>query len=248
MSATHTETKVAIITGGARGLGFSCAQRLARQGCCCVLFDLHESEAHTAAEILGANHLGLSVDVTDENAVASALASVTRRVGTPAILINSAGIIGPNMPACKAPVAEVEKVMRVNFFGTFIMCAQVAPLMLPNKWGRIVNVASIAGKEGNPNLSAYSASKGAVIAFTKSLGKELAQTGILVNAIAPAVIATEMNRDVTPETLTMMLSKIPMGRLGKPEEVANLVAFLASEENSFSTGAVFDLSGGRATY
>lgn len=248
MKQARDEANVAIITGGARGLGWACAERLAKQGRKCVLFDLNAHEAAAAADRLGPGHMGLAVDVTDESAVAAALAEVNERVGTPAVLVNSAGIIGPNTPAVKAPVVEVDRVMRVNFLGTFIMCAQVAALMLPRKWGRIVNVASIAGKEGNPNLSAYSASKGAVIAFTKSLGKELAQTGILVNAIAPAVIDTEMNRDVTPDTLAMMLSKIPMGRLGKPEEVANLVAFLASDENSFSTGAVFDLSGGRATY
>jgi 3-oxoacyl-[acyl-carrier protein] reductase len=247
-AASESPARVALVTGAARGLGLACARRLAADGVRCALVDLLEADVARAAESLGAGHIGLRVDVTDPAAVEAAFATARQRLGVVNVLVNSAGITGTTKPSWEVDRAEVRRVMEVNFMGTFHTSVAAVPGMIEAGWGRIVNVASIAGKEGNPNLAAYSSSKGAVIAFTKSLGKELATKGILVNAIAPAVIATEMNQTVTPEVLAYMLSRIPMGRVGQPEEVAELVAFLASSRVSFSTGAVYDLSGGRATY
>jgi NAD(P)-dependent dehydrogenase (short-subunit alcohol dehydrogenase family) len=173
---------------------------------------------------------------------------VASRVGPVDILINSAGIIGPNKPLWQTSDAEWQRTFDVNVNGVFNLCRAVVPSMRQKGWGRIINVASIAGKEGNPDLAAYSASKAAVIGLTKSLGKELATTGVLVNAIAPAVIETPMNATTTPEVLAYMVSRIPMGRLGQADEVAALASWLAGDEVSFSTGAVYDITGGRATY
>jgi 3-oxoacyl-[acyl-carrier protein] reductase len=184
------------------------------------------------------------LDVSDGLAINAAVAEV----GPVDILINSAGVIGPNKPLWEITDDEWQSTFSVNVDGVFNLCRAVVPAMREKAWGRIVNIASIAGKEGNPNLAAYSASKGAVIALTKALGKELATSGVLVNAIAPAVIETPMNAGNTPEVLAYMLSRIPMGRIGQADEVAALVAWLVSDEVSFSTGAVFDISGGRATY
>ncbi len=164
------------------------------------------------------------------------------------ILVNSAGIVGPNKSLWDISEEEWRRTLDVNLTGTFLMSRAVVPGMRERQWGRIVNVSSVAGKEGNPNLAAYSASKAGVIALTKSLSKELAVDGVLVNALTPAVVATPMNADTSPETLNYMIAKIPMGRVGLPAEVAELVAWLASEKCSFSTGAVFDISGGRSTY
>jgi 3-oxoacyl-[acyl-carrier protein] reductase len=239
---------VAAVTGGAQGIGYACALRLAEEGVRCALLDVSGDRVADAARRLGAGHVGIAVDVTDASKVRAALDAAERSVGSVNVVVNSAGIAGPNRPSWEADVADVRRVMDVNFLGTWLVCSAAVPAMVQQGWGRIVNIASIAGKEGNPNLAAYSASKGAVIAYTKALGKELATKGVLVNCIAPAVIATEMNRDVTPEMLAYMLMKIPMGRLGQPAEVAELVAWLASERITFSTGAVYDISGGRATY
>jgi NAD(P)-dependent dehydrogenase (short-subunit alcohol dehydrogenase family) len=186
----------------------------------------------------------LRLDVTDEAAVVA----VVGEIGPVDVLLNSAGIVGPNKPLRETTREEWETTFAVNVHGTVAMCRAVIPGMVAQGWGRIVNFASMAGKDGNPNLSTYSASKAAVIGLTKSLGKELATTGVLVNAIAPAVIATEMNAATAPEVLEYLTSLIPMKRIGRPEEVAELVAWLASERCSFSTGAVYDISGGRATY
>ncbi|WP_331909703.1 SDR family NAD(P)-dependent oxidoreductase [Microbacterium sp.] len=223
--------KRALITGGARGLGAATASRLRADGVEVITVDL----AGDVDEIL---------DITDEEAVA-ALAS---RVAAVDILINSAGIVGPNMPLVETTTADWRTTLEVNVLGTVGMMRAFVPGMVERGWGRVVNFASMAGKDGNPNLAAYSASKAAVIALTKSAGKELATTGVLVNAIAPAVIATPMNDSTAPEVLAHITSLIPMKRVGEASEVAELVAWLASEKVSFSTGAVYDISGGRATY
>jgi NAD(P)-dependent dehydrogenase (short-subunit alcohol dehydrogenase family) len=221
----------AIVTGAESGIGAACVARLRREGAQTVSFDLS-----AAADF--------QVDVSDGAAVNAAVAEV----GPVDILINSAGVIGPNKPLWEISDYEWQSTFSVNVNGVFNLCRAVVPAMREKGWGRVVNIASIAGKEGNPNLAAYSASKGAVIALTKALGKELATSGVLVNAIAPAVIETPMNAGNTPEVLAYMLSRIPMGRIGQADEVASLVAWLVSDELSFSTGAVYDISGGRATY
>ena len=221
----------AIVTGAESGIGAACVARLRREGIDTVSFDL-SPEAN------------FQLDVSDGLAVSAAVAEV----GPVDILINSAGVIGPNKPLWEITEDEWQSTFSVNVNGVFNLCRAVVPAMREKAWGRIVNIASIAGKEGNPNLAAYSASKGAVIALTKALGKELATSGVLVNAIAPAVIETPMNAGNTPEVLAYMLSRIPMGRIGQADEVAALVAWLVSDEVSFSTGAVYDISGGRATY
>ncbi|MDP9027791.1 MAG: SDR family oxidoreductase [Actinomycetota bacterium] len=224
-------TRTAIITGGMSGLGAASAIRLAEDGVEVVRFDLSAN-----ADVV--------VDVSDAAAVDAAVA----RVGGADILLNCAGIVGPNMPLWEVDGEAWDRVFAVNVRGTFNLCHAVVPGMRERGWGRIVNFASIAGKEGNPNLAAYSASKGAVIAMTKSLGKELATSGVIVTAVAPAVIETPMNADNTPEVLQYMTNLIPMKRLGRAEEVAELAAWLASDRVSFSTGAIYDISGGRATY
>jgi 2-dehydro-3-deoxy-L-rhamnonate dehydrogenase (NAD+) len=229
---THTATtRTAVVTGGLSGLGQASARRLAADGVTVVTFDVSPG-----ADVV--------VDVTDADAVAAAAAEV----GPVDILVNSAGVVGPNKPLWEVQDDEWSATFAVNVTGTFHLCRAFVPGMRERGWGRIVNIASMAGKDGNPRLSAYSASKGAVIAMTKSLGKELATTGVLVNAVAPAVIDTPMNAATSPEVLAHLTSLIPMGRLGRAEEVAELIAWLASDRCSFSTGAVYDISGGRATY
>lgn len=241
-------SRVALITGGARGIGFACAKRLASEGVRCMLVDLDKKTLRSAVSELGENHIVFSANITDHKQVKAAFAAAQEKLGTVNVIVNSAGITGTTRPSWEVDIQEVKRVLEINVLGTFQVCTIGIPSMIENGWGRIVNIASIAGKEGNPNLAAYSASKGAVIALTKSLGKELAIKGVLVNAIAPAVIETEMNKSVSKETLDYMVSKIPMQRLGKVEEVAELVAYLSSDRVSFSTGAVYDISGGRATY
>lgn len=240
--------RAALVTGGGRGIGFACAKRLAAEGVACALLDVQRDLAREAARSLGGGHAGIAADVTKQEDVARAFREAEAALGPVNLIVNSAGIAGPTAPAWELDPAEVRRVLDVNYMGTFLVCAAGIPSMIRQGWGRIVNIASIAGKEGNPNLSAYSASKGAVIALTKSLGKELATKGVLVNAVAPAVIESEMSRGVSKETFDYMVSKIPMGRLGKPEEVAELVAWLCSDGLSFSTGVCYDISGGRATY
>ncbi|MCU1533603.1 MAG: putative short-chain dehydrogenase/reductase [Glaciihabitans sp.] len=223
--------RTAIITGGMSGIGAACATRLSADGVRVITFDL-------------AGGADYSLDVSKADEVDAAVAAA----GPVDILINCAGIVGPNKPFWETTTAEWQKTFDVNVNGVFNLCRAVVPAMKERGWGRIVNLASIAGKEGNPNLAAYSASKAAVIGLTKALGKELATSGVLVNAIAPAVIETPMNATNTPEVLEYMVSRIPMGRLGQATEVAALVSWLASDEVSFSTAAVYDISGGRATY
>lgn len=224
-------SRTAVVTGGASGIGRAAAERLQADGVTVVTWDV-------------APGADLVVDVSDAGAVQSALTAT----GSVDILVNSAGIVGPNMVLWEVDDAAWSRTFSVNVEGTFHTCRAVVPSMLESGWGRIVNVASIAGKEGNPRLSAYSASKAAMIALTKSLAKELATSGVLVNAIAPAVIASPMNAAIAPEVLEHITSLIPMRRVGRVDEVAELVAWLASDKCSFSTGAVYDISGGRATY
>lgn len=221
----------ALITGGASGLGAATAERLKADGLDIITLDLSD----------GAD---VRLDVTDEAAIRDLLA----RIGPVDVLVNSAGIVGPNLPLVDTTSDQWRRVLEVNVLGTVAMMRACIPGMAQRGWGRVINFASMAGKDGNPNLSIYSASKAAVIAMTKSAGKELATTGVLVNAIAPAVIATPMNDATEPDVLAHITGLIPMRRVGKPEEVAELVAWLASDRVSFSTGAVYDISGGRATY
>lgn len=221
----------ALVTGGASGLGRACAQRLAADG-----IDVITADISAGADI--------RLDVTDDAAVQAAVA----KIGRLDVLLNSAGIVGPNRPLWETTAGEWETTFAVNVHGTVSVCRAVVPGMRERRWGRIVNFASMAGKDGNPSLSAYSASKAAVIGLTKSLGKELATDGVIVNAIAPAVVATEMNAKTAPDVLAHITSLIPMRRVGRPEEVAELVAWLVSDRCTFSTGAVYDISGGRATY
>jgi NAD(P)-dependent dehydrogenase (short-subunit alcohol dehydrogenase family) len=224
-------TRTAVVTGAASGLGQASAERLARDGVGVITLDI-------------APGADVRLDVTDAEAVRDA----AERIGPVDILINSAGVIGPNRLLWEIADHEWARTLAVNVTGTFNLCRAFVPRMRDQGWGRIVNLASMAGKDGNPELSAYSASKAAVIALTKSLGKELATTGVLVNAVAPAVIETPMLAATSPEVLAHLTSLIPMRRLGRAEEVAELVAWLASDKCSFSTGAVYDISGGRATY
>jgi NAD(P)-dependent dehydrogenase (short-subunit alcohol dehydrogenase family) len=245
MNRIDLDNRIAVITGGARGIGLACAERCAASGARIALWDRDGAEA-AAAKIKGA--IGCTVDVTDERSVAVALAETERRLGPVDILIASAGITGPNTTVAEYPVAAWREVIEIDLNGVFICCRAVVPGMQKRNYGRIVNIASIAGKEGNPNAAAYSAAKAGVIALTKSLGKELAQTNIRVNCVTPAAVKTGMFAQMTEQHIAYMLSKIPLGRFGLVEEIAAMIAWLASEECSFTTGGVFDLSGGRATY
>ena len=237
----------AIVTGGAGGLGFPIAQRLAEAGHKVAIWDVDAGRADAAAAKLpGAK--GYVVDVTDPDAVNAATAQVVQDLGPLGILVTCAGHNGPVTEFVNYPLDGWRFVMSLNLDAVFHCCQAAVREMLKTGYGRIVNMASIAGKEGNPNAVAYSASKSGVIALTKSVGKELASTEIRVNCITPAAIETEMLNQLTPEFKAFVTSKIPVGRLGRAEEVAALAAWLASEECSFSTGAVFDASGGRATY
>jgi NAD(P)-dependent dehydrogenase (short-subunit alcohol dehydrogenase family) len=245
------QDRVAVVTGAARGIGAAIAERLAREGAQVVVADLDEGEARAEAERIGkaaGRAMGLRLDVSDPASARSLVETVVGRTGRLDILVNNAGIAGVVSNVVDYPEGEWRKVMAVDLDGVFYCTKAALPPMLRARYGRIVNIASIAGKEGNPTMAAYAAAKAGVIGFTKALGKELAQSGVLVNAITPAVIETEILKQVTEEAVSYMLAKIPMGRAGQPEEVAALASWLASEECSFSTGAVFDLSGGRATY
>ena len=246
MNQLDFQGRHAIVTGGAAGLGLAIAQRLVASGGTVSIWDRDLAAGRQAADRLGCHYV--QVDIADETSVRDALQSTVRRTQRVDALVNSAGITGPNTKVWEYPVDAWRQVMEVNLTGLFLCCREVVPVMRGANYGRIVNIASVAGKDGNPNASAYSASKAAVIALTKSLGKELADTGVRVNCVTPAAVKTAIFDQMTGEHIAFMLSKIPMGRFGTPEEIAAMVAWLCTEECSFSTGAVFDLSGGRSTY
>ena len=247
MNRIDLEGRRAVVTGGSSGIGFAAAQRFADSGATVVLWDIDDCGLEGARQKLPGVHCW-RVDVTDEETVMRATQGTVADVGGIDILVNSAGIAGEQYPVAEFPLAAWQRVIDINLTGTFLCCKAVVPVMQKNDYGRIVNLSSTAGKDGNALVSAYSASKAAVMALTKSLGKELAHTGIRVNCITPAMIATELVSTMSPERIRTALSRIPMGRAGKPEEVAALIAWLASDECSFSTGATFDMSGGRSTY
>ncbi len=250
MNTIDLQGRTAIITGGARGIGYAIAERLLASGASVSLWDLDAAALATAATTLtsaGKVHTHV-LNLTQPDEVKAAAEATHRHFGRIDILVNNAGIAGASKKTWELTPDEWLHVVKVDLFGVFLTCHAVIPLMIPNRYGRIVNIASIAGKEGNPNASHYSAAKAGVIGLTKSLGKELAQAGILVNCVTPAVIETDILKQLTQQHVDYMLSKIPMARFGKKEEAAALVAWLCSEDCSFSTGATFDLSGGRATY
>jgi len=250
MSERFRPDAAAIVTGGARGIGYAVADRLAKAGVRVALWDVDEARATASARQLGPAErvIALAVDVTSEAAVAKALAETNRRLGPLDIVVNNAGIAGPSKTLWDYTPEEWRRVFAINVEGPYLCCRAVVPQMMERGYGRIVNIASIAGKEGNPNAAAYSASKAAVIGLTKSLAKELATKGVLVNAITPAAVKTEIFEQISQAHIDYMLSKIPMGRFGKVEEMAAIICWLASEDCSFTTGSVFDVSGGRATY
>lgn len=250
MNQIDLRNRHSVVTGGAQGIGLAIARRLLASGASVSLWDRDEQELGRALADLRAGNrvLANSVDVTDAQNVAHSTEASIVHFGKIDILIANAGIAGPNHATWEYPIADWRRVIEVNLTGVFLCCRAMLPHMMERGYGRIVNVASIAGKEGNPNASAYSASKAAVIALTKSLGKETADKNIAVNCITPAAARTRIFEQMTPEHIEFMLSRIPRKRFLEVEEVASMVAWLASEENSFTTGAVFDLSGGRATY
>lgn len=252
MNQLDLKGRHAVITGGASGLGYAISERMIASGATVTWWDVNADVMANAAKTIhattGTDVHCETVDITQHTSVVAALARTIEKRGKVDILVNSAGITGPNMKLAEYPPESWAQVINVNLNGTFHCCREVTAHMQGNNYGRIVNIASVAGKEGNPNASAYSASKAAVIALTKSLGKELANSGVLVNCVTPAAVKTAMFDQMTPEHIAFMLSKIPMGRFGKTDEVAAMVSWLCTEDCSFATGAVFDLSGGRSTY
>ena len=249
MNQLDLQGRHAVVTGGAAGLGFAITERLLASGATVTWWDRDESAMAAAAAGLNNSAVDcIAMDVASHASVVQAVRQTAQQHPTIDILVNSAGITGPNAKVWDYDLGAWQQVMNVNLNGLFYCCREVVPVMQKTGYGRIVNIASVAGKEGNPNASAYSASKAGVIALTKSLGKELADTGIRVNCVTPAAVNTAIFDQMGAEHIAFMLSKIPMARFGTPQEVAAMVAWLCSEDCSFSTGAVFDLSGGRATY
>jgi 2-dehydro-3-deoxy-L-rhamnonate dehydrogenase (NAD+) len=248
MNRLDFEGRTAVVTGGAAGIGLAVAKRLVLSGARVALWDLDAKALATAAAGLGHGTDTQTLDVADAHAVERAAAATAKAFGGIDALVCSAGIAGPNRTTWEFPVDDWKRVFDINVNGLFYCNRAIVPEMMKRDYGRIVNIASVAGKEGNPNASAYSASKAAVIGLTKSIGKELAKTGIRVNCVTPAAVRTAIFDQITQQHIDFMLSKIPMGRFGTVDEIAAMVCWLASEDCSFSTGAVFDLSGGRATY
>lgn len=248
MNQIDLQGRRAVVTGGAQGIGRAVVERLLASGASVALWDRDADLGRSVAAELGAKALAVTVDVTDYAAVEAAVKQTATKLGGIDLLVNNAGIAGPNGPVQDYPLDAWKAVIDLDLNAVFHCCRAVVPLMLAGKYGRIVNVASIAGKEGNPNAAAYSAAKAGVIALTKSLGKELAGQDIAVNCITPAAAKTRIFDQMSPQHIDYMLSKIPRARFVQVNEVAAMVAWLLSAENSFTTGAVFDLSGGRATY
>jgi 2-dehydro-3-deoxy-L-rhamnonate dehydrogenase (NAD+) len=248
MNQLDLKGRHAIITGGASGLGYAISERMIASGATVSWWDVNANVMAHAAKTIGTDIHCEIVDVSQHSSVVAALANTINKRRKVDILVNSAGITGPNVKLADYPPTAWNDVIQVNLNGTFHCCRELAAHMQAHQYGRIVNIASVAGKDGNPNASAYSASKAAVMALTKSLGKELANSGVLVNCVTPAAVKTAMFDQMTPEHIAFMLSKIPMGRFGNTDEVAAMVSWLCTEDCSFSTGAVFDLSGGRSTY
>jgi NAD(P)-dependent dehydrogenase (short-subunit alcohol dehydrogenase family) len=246
MNQLDLKGRHAVVTGGASGIGLAIAERLTASGAAVAIWDLDETSGRAAAATLSGAFA--VADVRDPASVTRAVHATLEIAPAIDILINNAGVTGPNVTLWEYPVDAWKEVFAVNVHGVFNCCRAVVPLMRARNYGRIVNIASVAGKDGNPNASAYSASKAAVIGLTKSLGKELADTDIRVNCVTPAAVRTPLFAQMTQAHIDYMLAKIPLGRFGESNEIAALVAWLATEECSFSTGAVFDLSGGRSTY
>jgi 2-dehydro-3-deoxy-L-rhamnonate dehydrogenase (NAD+) len=242
------EGQTAIVTGAARGIGEAIARRLASEGAAVMIADVDDQSASIAATAIGELAVAQQLDVTEPVSWDAAVRAALDRWGRIDALVNNAGIAGRSAPIWELAIDEWQQVVDIDLTGVFLGCKAVLPVMIDAGSGRIVNIASIAGKEGNPNAVPYSAAKAGVIGLTKAVAKEVATEGVLVNAVAPAVIETPILAQVSDEHIAYMTSRIPMGRVGKPEEVAALVAFLCSSDLTFSTGAVYDISGGRATY
>ena len=248
MNENRLSNRCAVVTGGAQGIGRAIAERFLAEGAKVCLWDADGDLAANVTDQMGENAYSKQLDVTDPDAVTRAAETTVSAMGGIDILVNNAGISGPNVPTWEYPVEDWLQVLDIDLNGVFYCCRAVVPIMRSVGYGRVVNIASVAGKEGNPNAPAYSAAKAGVIGLTKSLGKELAETDIRVNCVTPAVAKTRIFDQMTEEHIGYMLSKIPMGRFVEVEEIAALVAWLSSEECSFSTGAVFDITGGRSTY
>ena len=243
--------QVAIVTGAATGIGYGIAKRLASEGANLIMVDVDGSMGEQSASEIAARGTETQLvvgDVSESSTAEEAVRQAIDKWGRLDILVNNAGITGADGNIWETPVEEMDRVYRINLRGVFTFCHAAIPAMLERDYGRIVNIASIAGKEGNPRMAPYSATKAAVIGLTKSVGKELAKTGVRVNCVTPAVVQTRLLDELTPQQIQYMVDRIPIGRTGEISEIAALVAWLASEECSFSTGAVFDISGGRATY
>ena len=248
MNKIDLDGQVAVITGGAQGIGFAVAQRLIASGAKVSLWDMNAELLASAVKELGENASSVQVNITSYEAISEATKTVETQLGRIDILVNSAGIAGKNAPLDEYELDEWRRVIEIDLNGAFYVNRAIIPGMKARNYGRIVNIASIAGKEGNPNAAAYAAAKAGVIGMTKAVGKELAKYDIAVNAITPATAKTRILDELKPEFIEYMLSRIPRGRFLEVEEAANMVAWLVSRENSFTTASVFDLSGGRATY
>ena len=250
MNTYDLNSKVAIVTGAARGIGYSIAERLLHSGASVAIWDIDDDAVQKAATALSVagSVTAHALDVCDPVAVDTALAEVLEKHGPVNVLVNNAGIAGPSLPLWEYPAEEWQHIVNVNLIGLFYVCKAIVPVMRENGQGHIVNIASVAGKEGNPNMSAYSASKAGVLAVTKSLGKELALENIFVNSVTPATANTEILKQFSEAQMQANLAKVPMGRVVDPTEIAALVTWLCSDDCSFSTSATFDISGGRCTF